>query len=124
MGKHIQFNWVKSIGDLAFYCFSPMCVIKSIKLVENKQLAPKFQAPGKPETRPKFVPLTELDMSAMRRLFKQGLHRLEKYLNIECFLEKSMKTKSALKSTGESLQGLEKYLNLTIFCKTTLLMET
>ena len=33
---------------------------------------------------------------------KQGSHKLEKYLNIESFLEKSMKIKSALKSTGES----------------------
>ena len=37
----------------------------------------------------------------------QGSHRLEKYLNIEGFLKKSLKTKTALKSTGESLQGLE-----------------
>ena len=51
----------------------------------------------------------------------QGSHRLEKYLNIEGFLEKSLKTKFALKSTGESLQYLEKSLNFTIFCCTTLL---
>ena len=37
----------------------------------------------------------------------QGLHRLEKYLNLEGFLEKSLKIKSALKSTGKSLRGLE-----------------
>ena len=48
----------------------------------------------------------------------QGSHRLEKYLNMMGLLEKSLKMKYALKSTGESLQGLEKYLNLTIFCKT------
>ena len=42
----------------------------------------------------------------------QGSHRLEKYLNIEGFLEKSLKIKSALKITGESQQGLEKSLNL------------
>ena len=51
----------------------------------------------------------------------QGSHRLEKYLNIEGFLKKSLKTKTALKSTGESLQGLEspwKSLNFTIFCRT------
>ena len=29
----------------------------------------------------------------------QGSHRLEKYLNLEGFLEKSLKIKSALKST-------------------------
>ena len=31
---------------------------------------------------------------------KQGSYRLETYLNIEVFLEKSLKTKSAMKSTG------------------------
>ena len=45
----------------------------------------------------------------------QGSHRLEKYLNLEGFLEKSLKMKSALKSTGKSLKGLEKSLNSTIF---------
>ena len=34
-------------------------------------------------------------------VYVQGLHRLEKYLNIEGFLEKSLKIKSALKSTGK-----------------------
>ena len=48
----------------------------------------------------------------------QGSHRLEKYLNLEGFLEKSLKIKSALKSTGQSLKSLEKYLNSTIFCRT------
>ena len=43
--------------------------------------------------------------------------RLEKYLNLEDFLEKSLKIKSALKSTGKSLKGLEKSLNY-IFCRT------
>ena len=33
---------------------------------------------------------------------------LEKYLNLEDFLEKSLKIKSALKSTGKSLKSLEK----------------
>ena len=32
--------------------------------------------------------------------FIQGLHRLKKYLNLEGFLEKSLKIKSALKNTG------------------------
>ena len=49
---------------------------------------------------------------------KQGSHRLEKYLNLEGFLEKSLKIKSALKSTGKSLKGLEKSLNSSIFCRT------
>ena len=48
----------------------------------------------------------------------QSLHRLEKYLNLEGFLEKSLKIKSALKSTGKSLKSLEKSLNSTIFCRT------
>ena len=47
-------------------------------------------------------------------LLKQGSHRLEKYLNLEGFLEKSLKIKSALKSTGKSLKGLEKSLNSSI----------
>ena len=41
----------------------------------------------------------------------QGSHRLEKFLNLEGFLEKSLKIKSALKSTGGSLNSLEKSLN-------------
>ena len=41
----------------------------------------------------------------------QGSHSLEKYLNLEGFLEKSLKIKSALKNTGKSLKSLEKSLN-------------
>ena len=41
---------------------------------------------------------------------------LEKYLNLEAFLEKFFKVKCALKSTGESLKSLEKSLNSTKFC--------
>ena len=48
----------------------------------------------------------------------QGSHRLERYLNLEGFLEKSLKIKSALKSTGKSLKSLEKSLNTTIFFRT------
>ena len=48
---------------------------------------------------------------------KQGSHRLEKYLNLEGFLEKSLKIKSALKSTGKSLKSLVMSLNSTIFCR-------
>ena len=47
----------------------------------------------------------------------QGSHRLEKYLNVEGFLEKSLEIKSALKSTGKSLKSLEKSLN-SVFCRT------
>ena len=47
----------------------------------------------------------------------QCSHKLEKYLNLEGFLEKSLKIRSALKSTGKSLKSLEKSLNCTIFCR-------
>ena len=53
-----------------------------------------------------------------KKIVTQGSHRLEKYLNLEAFLEKSLKIKSALKSTGKSLKSLEKSLNSTIFCRT------
>ena len=49
-----------------------------------------------------------------RSLPFQGSHRLEKYLNLEGFLEKSLKITSAMKSTGKSLKSLEKSLNSTI----------
>ena len=41
-------------------------------------------------------------------------HRLEKYLNIQDCLEKSLKIKSALKRTWKTVKGLEKSLNVTI----------
>ena len=47
----------------------------------------------------------------------QGSPRLEKYLNTEGFLEKSLKIKSALKSIGKLLLGLAKSLNVTIFSR-------
>ena len=43
---------------------------------------------------------------------------LEKYLNLEGSIEKSLKIKYALKSTGKSLECLEKSLNASIFCRT------
>ena len=46
---------------------------------------------------------------------KQGSHRLEKVLNIQDCLEKSLKIKFALKSTGKTLKGLEKSVYLTIY---------
>ena len=49
---------------------------------------------------------------------QQGSHRLEKYLNIQDCLEKSLKIKFALKSTGKPLKSLEKSLNSTFFCRT------
>ena len=48
----------------------------------------------------------------------QGSHRFEKYLNLDGFLEKTLKIKSALKSTGKLFKSLEKCLNSTIFCRT------
>ena len=51
-------------------------------------------------------------------VYIQGSHRLEKYLNLEGFLDKSLKIKSALKSNGKSLQILEKSLNSTILGRT------
>ena len=48
---------------------------------------------------------------------------LEKFLNLEGFLEKSLKIKYALKSTVKSLNSLEKSLYSSIFCRTTLLIE-
>ena len=45
----------------------------------------------------------------------QGSHRLKKYLNIQDYLEKSLKIEFALKSTGKTLKGLEKTLNFTIY---------
>ena len=45
----------------------------------------------------------------------QDWHRLEKYLNLEGFLEKSLKIKSVLKSTGKSPKSLGKSLDSTIF---------
>ena len=45
----------------------------------------------------------------------QGLHRLEKYLNLEVFLEKSLKISYALKSTGKSGKDLEKVLEFFFF---------
>ena len=39
------------------------------------------------------------------------MHRLEKYLNLEGFLEKSLKIKYALESTGKLHKGFEKSLN-------------
>ena len=47
----------------------------------------------------------------------QGSYRLEKYLNIQDYLEKSLKIKFALKSVGKILKGLEKSLNFTIYKK-------
>ena len=47
----------------------------------------------------------------------QGSHRLEKYLNLEGFLEKSLNIKYDLKSTGKSCRGLGKSWDSSIFCR-------
>ena len=66
-----------------------------------------------------FCPIISGSVSNVdTRLFLQGSYRLEKYLNLEGFLEKSLKIKYALKSTGKSLKCLEKSLNSPIFCRT------
>ena len=49
---------------------------------------------------------------------RQGSCRLEKYLNLEGVLEKSLKIKFALKSTGKSLINLENSSNFAIFYRT------
>ena len=48
-------------------------------------------------------------------MFVQGSHRLEKYFNIEGFLEKSLKIKSALKRSGKSLKKPWKVLEFYYF---------
>ena len=45
----------------------------------------------------------------------QGLHMLEKYLNIQDCLEKSLKFQFSLKSTWKTQKVLEKSLNFTIY---------
>ena len=65
-----------------------------------------------------FDPLLKwLKEDALKDKVGQGSHRLEKYLYLEAFLEKSLKNKYALKSTGKSLKGLEKSLKSSIFCR-------
>ena len=57
-------------------------------------------------------------MSTHVRSSISGISVRGKYLNLEGFLEKSLKIKSALKSTEKSLKSLEKSLNSAIFCRT------
>ena len=47
--------------------------------------------------------------------FLQGSHRLKKYLNLEGFLEKSLKIKSALKSTGNHSKALKSIKLLCLY---------
>ena len=74
-------------------------------------------------------PLLLADMMSTKLLWtgsihEQGSQRLEKYLNLEDFLEKSLKIKSALKSTGKSLKSLENSLNSTVSVGLSMLIET
>ena len=52
------------------------------------------------------------------QMYLQGSYRLEKNSNLEGILEKSLKIKPALKSTGKLLKSLEKSLFSTFFCRT------
>ena len=57
----------------------------------------------------------------------QGLNKLEKYLNIQDCLEKSLKIKFALKSTGKTIKGFEtslKFYHLHLQENSTLYFET
>ena len=65
---------------------------------------------------PNFIVSYQVD-EPISRVKNQGSHMFEKYLNIQGFLVKSLKNKTALKSTGKSLKGLEKSLNFTIYCR-------
>ena len=55
---------------------------------------------------------------------EKGSHKLEKYLNLKDFLEKSLKIKSPLKSSGKSPKSLEKSLNSTFSVGLSMLIET
>ena len=58
-----------------------------------------------------------LDQVQRYLLLIQGSHRLEMYFYLEGFLEKSLKIKYALKSTGKSHKVLEKSFIFSIFCR-------
>ena len=61
-----------------------------VGLIQNKILIPTT------------APISE-QVDLLLMIYFQGSHRLEMYLNIHGFLEKSLKIKSALKSTRKSL---------------------
>ena len=62
--------------------------------------------------------LTLLEHQMSRSVLGSGFAQAWKLLEFRGFLEKSLKIKSAWKSTGKSLKSLEKSLNSTIFCRT------
>ena len=62
------------------------------------QVSPNPVLPAKPQPLP-----TDKDTEEISKFHhKQGSHRLEKYMNLEGFLEKSLKIKSALKKVLEN----------------------
>ena len=56
----------------------------------------------------KYLQFYAQNICLPRPMLTQGSHRLEKYLNLEVFLEKPLKIKYALKSPENSHKGLEK----------------
>ena len=89
----IAVDWgVKPQTDLYLYCLNPIIS-------------------GFLANRPRYA----CTSFSMFLLTSQGLHRLEKYLNIQDCLEKFLKIKYALKNTGKSHEGLEKSLNFFLF---------
>ena len=77
----------------------------SIKFVKIWPLGQKFPLP-------RLLLVSSAEQAA---LSLQGSHRLEKYLNIQDCLEKSLKIKFALKSILKTLKGIKKSLIFTIF---------
>ena len=96
-------NYVSPLQGPETYCFY-MCIPQSVHPSVGLSVHHKI--------------MSALQLVCRIITVKQGSHRLEKYLNLEGFLEKSLKIKTALKSTGKSLKSLEKSLNSTIFCRT------
>ena len=96
--------WVNTV---CFYTYISQIILAKICSRQHKQTQKAFSEVG-------FAGALRVNT----KLHFQGLHRLEKYLTLEGFLEKSLKIKFVLKSTGKSLKSLEKSLNFTIFCRT------
>ena len=56
-----------------------------------------------------YIKIISVLIKCQKCMHTQGLHWLEKYLNLEGFHEKYLKIKSVLKSSGKSLKRLEFY---------------
>ena len=91
-----------------------LILIRSITLRQDKVSYSRTQNRASPKALSYVLQQDPLYSLILHRL--QGLHRLEKYMNLEGFLEKSLKMKYALKSTGKLHNNLEKSLNSSIFC--------